>query len=407
MADRAAIDTIRGYFYQFDHSILQLLKLTNDTDTITVEGIEDIDISSATEETAIQCKYYSKSEYNHSIIAEPIRLMLTHFSEYKKGNAPKILYILRGHYKSGHHKLKLPIAIDSLKKNFLTFTSTIKDVKTTFEHHVRLGLDDNQLNEFLKQLTIDVNAVDFDHQFTELIGLLKTQFACSDFTSEHFYYNNALRVIKELSIKKNCKSRTISKIDFIQAINTSQILFNEWFLEKKGRKAHFSNLRKEYFTSLNISPFERFFIIEISPSNYNRAELKDLLFIISKKWSKLAKREPKPFCPYVYIHNLDQDELVALKKELLSEEFNIIDGYDFNGAEFNPSSIVRKADHSSQIRLKVINEPSFIDQVLHVAKGTKQIFQFYLTQPFYVNTDPSIKHIQIQINQLENIRNII
>ena len=98
MTDRAAVDTIRGYLYQFDHSILQLLNLANNSDTITVEGIEDIDISSATEETAIQCKYYSKSEYNHSVIAEPIRLMLTHFSEYKKGNVQKIKYILRGHY---------------------------------------------------------------------------------------------------------------------------------------------------------------------------------------------------------------------------------------------------------------------------------------------------------------------
>lgn len=45
MGDRSAIDTIKGYFYQFDYTILSLLKLSQDTDAITIEGIEDIDIS--------------------------------------------------------------------------------------------------------------------------------------------------------------------------------------------------------------------------------------------------------------------------------------------------------------------------------------------------------------------------
>src|SRR5690606_24543493 len=125
MTDRAAIDTIKGYFYQFDYSILQILQLTKDADTVTVEGIEDIDISTATEDTAIQCKYYARSEYNHSVIAKPIRLMLNHFAEYKKGNASKITYRLRGHYKSGHNKLILPIDIQFLKTHFLTYTRTV------------------------------------------------------------------------------------------------------------------------------------------------------------------------------------------------------------------------------------------------------------------------------------------
>ena len=65
MADRTAIDTIRGYFYQFDYSIISLLKLSNGTESILVEGVEDIDITTASETTAIQCKYYEKTEYNH------------------------------------------------------------------------------------------------------------------------------------------------------------------------------------------------------------------------------------------------------------------------------------------------------------------------------------------------------
>ena len=74
---RTAIDTIRGYYYQFDLYALQILESKGEK--ITLEGIEDVDVNSATETTAIQCKYYEGTTYNHSVIAEPIRWMLKHF----------------------------------------------------------------------------------------------------------------------------------------------------------------------------------------------------------------------------------------------------------------------------------------------------------------------------------------
>lgn len=79
MADRNAVSTILGYFYQFDRSILTLLSLTSYDDCVAIECIEDVDVYTATEVTAVQCKYYEKSEYNHSIIKPAIMFMLAHF----------------------------------------------------------------------------------------------------------------------------------------------------------------------------------------------------------------------------------------------------------------------------------------------------------------------------------------
>ena len=45
MKDRNAVSTLKGYFYQFDFSILQLLSLASMTDKVTIEGIEDVDIT--------------------------------------------------------------------------------------------------------------------------------------------------------------------------------------------------------------------------------------------------------------------------------------------------------------------------------------------------------------------------
>ena len=72
MSSRTAEATIKGYYYQFDTSILKLLELPNDTDSIVVEGIEDIDISTASEQTAIQCKYLSRPKFINSSVREPI-----------------------------------------------------------------------------------------------------------------------------------------------------------------------------------------------------------------------------------------------------------------------------------------------------------------------------------------------
>jgi len=108
MMDRSATDTIKGYFYQFDYSIEQLLSLSNDTDEITVEGIEDIDIESSTESTAVQCKYYSKSEYNHSVISKLECLPLVrHFIFYSPQGIQRYKFYPNHSIKNDYRKARI------------------------------------------------------------------------------------------------------------------------------------------------------------------------------------------------------------------------------------------------------------------------------------------------------------
>jgi hypothetical protein len=397
---RSATATIAGYIYQFDYTIKCLLNLSNDNDSVDIENIEDIDIHSSTEDTAIQCKYYAGTEYNHSIIAKPIRLMANHYLNVKNGTAHAIDYKLYGFYQSGQEKLTIPITVAFLKEHFLTYTEN----RIKQKHHDNLGLDDNDLAVFLSKLTIDINAEQNSMQFQNIIARLKQIFNCDDFDAEHYYYNNALQVVSHTAKQSDINRRKITKEWFISQINKKEILFSKWFKQLKGEKAYYSDLRKKYFSPINTN--ERFFLIEIA-SNFSKPDLKDLLLTISNNWSKISHREPNSFCPYIYIHNITEDNLIDLKRELHNDNFEFIDGYPFKGAEFSEKSITQKVNDSNQIKLKLIDTLANLNLTLQSQNRTKEIYQFYLNAPFWESENTFTKHIKIQIKDLLSIKEII
>ncbi|KVD69888.1 hypothetical protein WS62_13535 [Burkholderia sp. ABCPW 14] len=407
MTDRSAVDTIRGYFYQFDLSILSVLQLTSPDDSVEIECTEDIDIRTATEVTATQCKYYAKTEYNHSAIKDAVKHMVSHFKESLAGTKPSISYSIKGHYASGQEKLDGGIDVDFLKKHFLTYSEGKGAAKVTRYHHSELGLSDADLEEFLKRFTIDIRAKEFDEQYREVLDAVRVIFGGTPFSAEYFYYNNALAVIRELSIKAVPTDRTITKKEFLARIDTSTILFNEWFVEKKGKKAHLAALRKEYFTELNVSPYERFFLIEADADSYVRSDLKDLFFELSRKWAKLSAREPSPFCPYIYVHGVADDELLALKRELSTEGFKLIDGHDFQGADFDYHSITQKATHGNGIKIKVLNTLANVEQTVDAVTKTRRIYQFHLGSSYFDYDKPAVRHVKIQVERLLDVKSII
>ena len=406
MTNRAATDTIKGYCYQFDSAILKLLQLEEGHHEITIEGVEDIDVKNATEETAIQCKYHSKTEYNHSVMAKSIRLMLNHFSEVLNGNHKRLNYLYYGHFKSGHEKLLLPITVEFLKSNLLTYTKN----GVQHKHHEELKLNDLQLADFLTVLKVDINAKSYEEQLMDIYQSIMAQDSidCDEFEAEHFFYNNALKLISTLSREDNLLKRKKSKKDFLTEINSKQILFHKWFIQYKGKKKHLYNLRSNYFTHYNISPFERFFLIQIKSNSYSKNDLKDLIHSISMKWSDTkSKNNPDTYCPYIYVDGISPELLIELKTELTNENFKFKDGFDFNGASFNPNSIIEKASFYNQVKIKILDNLSFLDMVFNKTSKTKEAYQFYIKSPFFSTSNESVKHIQIQVEDINDIKNII
>ena len=96
--NREAAYTLKGFIYQFNKTLEQVLSAPKGSE-IEVEGIiEDVDVHYKGHTKAIQCKdHETKGKYKLSDISKPILQMLVHFADNKIKN---IQYILYAHFSS-------------------------------------------------------------------------------------------------------------------------------------------------------------------------------------------------------------------------------------------------------------------------------------------------------------------
>lgn len=389
---RSAEKTIKGYYYQFDYSIIKVLELPDDNDTIRIEGVEDVDITDESSVVFHQCKCYESSEYIHSKITPAIRQMIRHYASNKSKG---YYYHLYGTFQSGQEKFT-GVSLSFIKNNVCTYT----EKKVSHVLHDELSLDDSDLNDFIAHLTIDVNAESYHEQEKRVIDTICSALGCK--TQEAtLYYCNALYKIKQLATQSNESDRTISKAEFINAIKTVDAQFEMWLLHKNGVDKFARAIKKKYFSDYNISPYSRFFIIEVD-SKISVPDLKTAILHIAEKYSKLRKRDTPKFSPFFCFCGINDANLIELKKQLSRDKVVFTDGYNFRGADFDASSIVKKPSNEHPIMLRIVDNVDFLESIYELCESTIKIYQFYRTTTFYENSDH--KHIKIPF---ENINDIV
>lgn len=396
---RYAIDTIIGYYYQFDYTILRLLELQNEDDTVTIEGIEDVDILMTDGMEAVQCKYCAKTEYNHSVIAAPIRLMLKDYVA-KTSQMDGLRYKLYGHYKTGQAKYPAKLTVEFAKKHLFSYVEKGK-------HHFlydELNLSDQEIENFLNRLDIDIYAEEFEEQEQKIKQRISEIFQCDIFEAEFYFYNNALRAVRKIATCQDIKKRAVTKKWFLKEINQKKILFDKWYIKLKGEQSYTRWIKKRYFTKNNVSPYERFFLIECDNLSTD-LDLKELIINISKKWSRLSFREKSPFCPYFYFCGLTEKRLLNIKNILHDEEIGIWDGHNYLNAKFSSFDIMKEANYYNGIKAKIINTKDDLQEILKNMRKIVEIYIFYLEKPFF--EDEKRNCYEIQISSTNSIKMMI
>lgn len=314
--NRSANAAIKGYIYQFDKTILELLKLKN-SESVVVEHTEDIDTVEQNVTTLIQCKYYPKTPFNPSSLGKDISQMFQHFLINMNENFKYNLYI------TSKTKEKDVAEIEELREYILQGIKKnvpIENSKLTTEN----------LNAFLKRFTVE-QGPEFEEQRTQIFRLLKDDITdCKDLEeTELFYYNNALSVITSLAIEEKSENRKITKKDFINKINTKQILYNKWLIQINGKDKYlkiFSNEFKKFEVMKNTK--HRYILIGNNIlHNLQHFPLNQFVKNLLDKYYRLGMAY-KGTRPLTLILDATKKEIKLLKKELLSKNIFYNDGFE-------------------------------------------------------------------------------
>jgi len=184
--------------------------------------------------------------------------------------------------------------------------------KVKHETHLELGLSDQELSVFLKRIEFMLDSNTYEEQIEEIIRQMTEVLHCNDYEARFFYYNNAVSFVKEIAVKKTKTARTVSKVKFLEAIGIKRNLFDKWYIEFIGYEKYYRAVRKQYFAQVNVSPKNRFFLIECD-EHVQDGEIVDIVTKISEKWSRLSAREQTPFCPLIYLQGLSSSRLANVK----------------------------------------------------------------------------------------------
>ena len=377
MTDRSANATIKGYLYQFDQTIVRLLEATKHG-SITVEGVEDIDLNDGDKSTFVQCKYYESTEYNHSKIKDAVIQMLRHFHAAGCPSAQVFRYRLYGHYQGGQNKLTLPLTDEFLKNHLLTYAEN----KVVHKVHEELEITDEQLATFRELLDIDVNALSYDSQKAMLIKLLAEKISnCNNDDAESFFYPMAINVVQGLAIESDKAKRKITKDQFLKAINRKSVVFNLWLEEHLGSNYFARMLRRKYFSfGTKIPKASRFFVIDMS-NEYEVGQTSSMLVRLSQFFShKEHQRTPASdrFCPYVLLRGMTLEQLIELKGSLWSQGINFNDGYPFQGAKFSPSMLAKDPSKENLWTIKFVPNEEQLKGIIEACSGTViEVYDFY------------------------------
>ncbi|WP_460143348.1 DUF4297 family anti-phage-associated protein [Pseudomonas sp. S3_B08] len=415
MVNRAANATIKGYFYQFDFAILQLLEAADEDAQITVEGVEDVDIEDVSNERYIQCKYYAATDYNHSVIKPAIAAMIIHFKESGSKKTPLPKYKLYGHYNSGQEKLpeKHLITVDFIKTHFLT---TTKKEGPPERVHVKNSITDAEILQFLNQLEIDIFAQSYESQFESIAKLLKSTIpGATKEDAENLFYPASINNIRALAIEKNQAARVTTKKRFLKEINNKNILFSNWLKQYQGAKKYAALVRDRYFKQSAATSIEnkaRFFIINLPRNSLDVGNSLDLALKFSKKFSNRTSSRIKDndrFCPYLHLANTDESGYRELKKSLRDSGILFLDGHDFKGSEFYVDSILKVPTSYTETRLKIIDELTDLNSTLRGAhRRPIEVFEFYHETPIVgLDLPQASLYAAIKVDSFEDIKEMI
>ncbi len=384
---------IKGFSYQVDKTILELLNTDDENKKINIEQIQDIGSS----DFVMQVKYKETAKLIPSEINKAISQLI---EEFKTDKTKK--YILYAYFKNSNGYKEKIEADKKISKELLN--ELLGGLKSDHTEQERSSFVDN--------FYLDLSP-EFQDQFNSVI--LKLQDKNFGNTPEEtiFYYANIFDFIYKLVTSnptQDTQNRTCTQKEIFDYLrNGKQLIFDSSFREYQGDEKYFSFIKGKYFLNMNVDYRERFIVVDLKKDE-TISDIKDVVVNIKNKFYNISggvnSRRVKSPAPYIYLKNISDSILIQLKTELLEEGISFKDGYDFKDATFFLESIKEKSTIHNNICLKLMNSEYILQKLLSEKfNQTKEIYQFCINKGIKIEND--VKNIRIQIKHISDINSIL
>jgi len=408
-AQREATATIRGYSYQFDASILAVLAANADED-VTVEGVEDFDISTATQDTHGQVKYYEAQKLTDAKLRDAVLPMLKGFLSYTPEKRERKRYILYGHFKETPTYPPVDLAV---LQRILVQGSFLKEAgddtkKKKVETNLQLELkaSDADLADFAGRFEIKITEPIEEHRARVVAKLAEAQ-RVTKVEAEGYTYPSAFTAMAALSMERSRETRTITRKVFLKAIKPDVAIYSAWALREESETVFCRRMQDRHFSALNVESKDRFFILTLADDDGVDDAWKLTQHVIDRWSSHKMSRKPlkERYAPFFFFPRLGAQDLAQLKGRLYGAGHTITDGHAYNDAPFSIQHLMLPQTKDRPVSARFVATADQLLEALAAANLRKLVVQLHTGDAYGV--DPSISQIAIPITGASMAREIL
>ena len=409
---REATASIRGYFYQLDATLLEILNAALD-DEVIIEGIEDFDRYTDNGVIYGQVKYYAEQNLTESVLRDPLHKLFVHFHGLEEAQRAGRKYLLYGHFS----EVKIDIGELSVErfKSVMEYRKEVKtdDGKKTYEKRSLLdgaAAPDELIRAFCKNFSIQISTEFSEHRNIVIEAIRKSQ-GVSAVEAEGFHYPIALDYIARLATKKDHNERRTTRRNLQEALKGTQAVHNRWLLRQKEATEYAKHMKRLYFSPTNGAGIVRAFIIECDAATDHSAVC-DQLRAIGDNWSSaktLRIQNSDRYAPFILLRGADEKLTTQVKNELFDTGTVFVDGFPYRGSPFRIDHVHSRQTQEHRIEIRFVDDEIQLREVLDgMGRKLCHIYDFFLERHVTVAIPyPKSRIYSIPISSISIIKKII
>jgi len=386
---------LKGYSFQYIYSMLKILDSEDENVDFDLEQVEDL----GTKKELIQVKYKEKAKFQPSGIREPVLKLL---KEMNSDERKLVLYCYFDDIENSKKINEQSIVLDSETKISVEYLDTILNKE-------KEGFSVLDKENFISKFSI-IFTKTYDEKFFELINKIQTVYSCNEDTALVHYSCFMHHIMNKVVMNdtSNYEERKCSRKEFNILVESSKnTIINSHLEQIVGKEKYYSIIKKQLSFTKKPDNIEKIFVIDIDENE----EIKNLVSIAIKIVSKFLiikeygnKKHVDSPAPYVYFRGANASQIVALKKQLHTNNYLLLDGYPFLGSDFSVSCITQRTSLKSDFKLKIINDNMCLRQILKEFEGINtELYELYLEEKQITDLNDSLFLNAIKVSQLSDI----